>query len=319
MPSTPRRSVAYGQNFLHDRRLVERLVARSSIAGGDLVVEIGPGTGIITERLAGACRQVLAVEKDPLLARRLRERLAQVGAANVALFEGDALAFPLPVSAYKVFASIPFNATAAIVARLTAEPTAPLDAYLVLQREAAARFLGAPRGTLAAALLHPWFEPTIVHRFQRSDFLPAPRVDVVLLRLRKRGPPLVAPDEGERFRDLVAWLYTAWRPTVREALAAAAGREVARRIERAAGIDLARPPASLASEEWLPLVAAAGAAETRLAAAVAGAHRRLRARESDLAKLNRTRTHAHPAAARAPGRARGRAPVVAGQAAADRR
>src|SRR5215510_1463281 len=80
---------------------------------------------------------------------------------------------------------------AAIVSRLTAASNPPRDAYLVVQREAAERFVGKPRPTLVAALLMPWFEASIVHRFRATDFAPAPRVDVVMLRLHKRGPPFV--------------------------------------------------------------------------------------------------------------------------------
>lgn len=190
-----------------------------------------------------------------------------------------------------MFANIPFNATAAIVARVTAEPTAALDAYLVLQREAAERFIGEPRGTLAAALLHPWFEPSVVHRFRRSDFLPAPRVEVALLRLRKRGPPLVGEEEAGRFRDLVSWLYTAWRPTVGEALAVAAGAEAARRMGRQAGLDLGRPPAALANNEWLRLFSAvAGAGAGRLWAEVAGASERHRLRAGGVAEPDDARS-----------------------------
>jgi len=81
-----RRSVRYSQNFLHDRRLVGRLLARSSIGPDDVVYEIGPGRGIITEALAARCRRVVAVEKDPLLAARLQRRFAGWTAY---IFSGD--------------------------------------------------------------------------------------------------------------------------------------------------------------------------------------------------------------------------------------
>jgi 23S rRNA (adenine-N6)-dimethyltransferase len=293
VPSDHRRSVAYGQNFLRRPRLVDRLLARSSVGPDDLVVEIGPGTGIITERLARACRQVLAIERDPVLARRLRDRLAAV--PNVALFEADALAFPLPLTGYKVFANIPFNATAAVVGRLTTAPSPPLDAYLVVQREAALRFLGEPRETLASLLLKPWFEPTLVHRFRRDDFAPVPGVEVVMLRLRKRGPPLVDPGETRRYRDLVVFALTAWRATLRDALAPVVGRDGIRRIERASGIDLGRAPTAVPFVDWRELSAAfAAEADARALGVVAGAEERLRAEQAGLRKWHRTRAPGRP-------------------------
>src|SRR5215213_7675673 len=177
--------IAYAQNFLCSPELVERLLDRSGIGPDDLVIEIGPGRGVITERLAARCRQVLAVEQDPDLAEELRVQFAH--APNVALFAGDFLGFPLPLTTYKVFANIPFNITAAIFGKLTSGNSPPVDAYLTVQREAADRFLGIPRQTLVAVLLQPWFQPTVVHRFLPVDFAPRPGVEVVLLRLRRRS------------------------------------------------------------------------------------------------------------------------------------
>src|ERR687897_2228394 len=79
--------IAYSQNFLRSPRLVERLLDRSGIGADDLVIEIGPGRDVITERLATRCRQVLAVEQDLVLVEELRAQFAH--APNVALFAGD--------------------------------------------------------------------------------------------------------------------------------------------------------------------------------------------------------------------------------------
>src|SRR5688500_18077990 len=71
-------------------------------------------------------------------------------------------------------AAAPFFITTEVVTRLVDAPHPPLDCYLGMQDEAAERFMGEPHGTLWAALLNPWFEPTIVHRFRRADFDPRP-------------------------------------------------------------------------------------------------------------------------------------------------
>lgn len=117
MSTLRNRRVAYSQNVLRGPRLVDRLLDRSGIAADDLVIEIGPGRDVITERLTARCRQVLAVEKDPVVVEALRARLAH--APNVAVFAADFLSLPLPLSTYKVFANIPFTITAAIVGKLT--------------------------------------------------------------------------------------------------------------------------------------------------------------------------------------------------------
>ena len=186
--SRQRTRAALSQNFLRDPRLAEHLVHLAALDANDTVIEIGPGSGVLTGRLARRCRQVLAIEKDATLARRLAQRFAAERA--VAVFAADFLEFPLPSSRYKVFANIPFAITTAIVSKLTTGVSPPEDAWLVMQREAAQRFLGEPGGTLVSALLHPWFTGQIRHHFRRSDFVPQPGVEVVLLHLSRRGEPL---------------------------------------------------------------------------------------------------------------------------------
>lgn len=281
------RRIRFSQNFLRSPRLVDRLLDRSGIAPDDLVIEVGPGRGVITGRLAARCRQVLAVEKDPLLVEELRARFADAG--NVALFAADFLQFPLPMTTYKVFANIPFNVTAAIVGKLTSGASPPVDAYLGMQREAAERFLGTPRETLVAVLLKPWFEPAIVHRFRPSDFAPAPGVDVVLLRLRRRELPLVPPGDAELFGDLAAFAFSAWRPTVADALATILPKRRVRELTRVSGVSLDHPPGDLPFTAWIALTGAFREVAGDRCAAVQGARQRLARQQAGLEKIHRTR------------------------------
>src|SRR5690349_18545175 len=112
MLAADRLELRHSQNFLTNPALIDRLLDGSTIGPDDLVFEIGPGRGAITERLLRRCRRVVAVEKDPLLVRQLRERFA--GCPRLELRQGDALFEPLPREPYKVFASLPFASTAAI-------------------------------------------------------------------------------------------------------------------------------------------------------------------------------------------------------------
>lgn len=288
MSAVRHRRIAYSQNFLHSPRLVDRLLNRSGIVEDDLVIEIGPGRGVITRRLAARCRQVLAVEKDPRLVELLRAHFADAG--NVALFEADFLDFPLPLTAYKVFANIPFNITAAIVGKLTSGSSPPVDAFLGMQREAAERFLGTPRETLAAVLMKPWFDPVVVHQFLPSDFSPAPGVDVVLLRLRRRDSPLIAPEEAAYFGDFVTYLFSAWRPTVRESVSRLVPKRQVVRIEREAGASLDVPPSALPFPAWLALAHAFRDVAGSRATAVQGARQRLDQQQANMKKEHRTRS-----------------------------
>ncbi|HZU77177.1 MAG TPA: rRNA adenine N-6-methyltransferase family protein, partial [Dehalococcoidia bacterium] len=192
---------------------------------------------------------------------------------------------------YKVFASIPFNRTAAIVRALTDAPVPPEDQYLVVQREAAERFSGRPATTLPAVLLHPWFEIGITHRFQRTDFTPVPGVDVVLLRLAKRGPPLVAGARMALYRDFVTAVFTAWQPTVADALRRLGGAAWAERVAATAEVAVCAPPSRLPPADWLSLFEAfARLADVRAQHRVTGAWARLEGQHRRLKKRHRTRT-----------------------------
>ncbi len=285
-----RPSVRYSQNFLRDPQLVVSLLDRSDIAPDATVYEIGPGAGIITEQLAQRYRRVIAIERDSRLAERLQRQFAE--RPNVTIHAGDFLRHPLPRQPYSVFANIPFNITSAIVTKLTSAPNPPNLAYLAMQREAAAMFLGEPHGTLRAALLYPWFEIEIVHRFKRGDFVPAPRVDVVLLRLRKRGPPLVTRADRHAYRDFVTYCFTAWRPMLSGALNDLLTPRQLTRIRRESGCTLDLPPTTLPCEQWLNLFSHTKAiGDERALRAIAGSERQLRQRQKSLQKLHRTRAN----------------------------
>jgi 16S rRNA A1518/A1519 N6-dimethyltransferase RsmA/KsgA/DIM1 with predicted DNA glycosylase/AP lyase activity len=138
----PRQDKLASSRFLHlldeklkSRSLVDKLLDKCDLSRNDIIYEIGPGKGVITERLAQRCRQVIAIEKDALLVDALRAKFAMT--ANIRLHEGDFLEYRLPRGHYKVFANIPFNITSAIVSRFTTAPVPPDDTYLIMQKEAA--------------------------------------------------------------------------------------------------------------------------------------------------------------------------------------
>jgi 23S rRNA (adenine-N6)-dimethyltransferase len=281
------RSLSLSQNFLTSRAVVDRLLTASSIGTGDLVLDLGAGSGIIAERLAQRGCDVVAVEKDPDLAHLLSVRFAHEPLVRV--YRDDARDMTLPHRPYKVFANIPFDATAAIVDRLTHARCPPEDAYLVMQREAAMRFVGRPWGTLIATLLRPWFEPAIVHHFRHADFAPAPHVEVVLLRLHKRGPPLVQIADAQLYRDFVVSMFTAHQRSVVESLGRLVGSLRARRVAAHAGLDSLATPSEIAFECWLEVfntLNSSSALHTR--GTLTGAERRLIRQQRRLHKVHRT-------------------------------
>jgi 16S rRNA A1518/A1519 N6-dimethyltransferase RsmA/KsgA/DIM1 with predicted DNA glycosylase/AP lyase activity len=151
------------QNLFADDRAGRTLVRLADLAVGDRVYDLGAGGGAVTAALlaVGAC--VVAVERDPNLAHKLRARFA---GRPVTVLEDDLLEAPF-APPFKVVANPPFNLTAALMRRILEDRPAPVSATLVLQREAAERYAGV--GRLAALSLgaRPWFDFDIARPFAR--------------------------------------------------------------------------------------------------------------------------------------------------------
>ena len=200
------------QNFLTSGQVIRRVVGLANLRADDHVIEIGPGKGHITGALLLRCGQVTAVELDPVLYTYLQGKFAD--SPNLRLVRGDFLALPLPKGHYKVFANIPFSRTTDIVRKLALSPRPPEEAWLVMEKGAAKRFLGRPHENLSSLSLKPWFEGEVLYHFRREDFHPMPAADAVLLHLKRRPAADLAPAQRG------AWLrFTAARlPATRDTL-----------------------------------------------------------------------------------------------------
>lgn len=259
----PRRQLL-SQNFLHDRKLVAKLVRRSSIGKTDTVLEIGPGKGIITEALLEKAMRVVAVEIDSRLFEKLKTKFSQK--KNLKLIQTDFLDFPLPKFPYKVFANLPFRISSDIVRRLLDAKCPPEESYLIVQKEAAEKLTGE---SLISVLYHPWFEFSIIHHFRRDDFAPRPGVDVVLLKIVKRINPLISDSQKREFQDFVSYVFSRKKPYV---------------------FKLTQNPSEIIPEKWLNIFGQftkSVAREKRLI--VKGAYNKTLADQQKLQKIHRTR------------------------------
>ncbi len=249
---TPRRG-ELSQHFLRSRALASSLVAQASISQHDLVVEIGPGRGMLTSELARRCKQLMAVELDQRLCHQLRERFQ--AAPHVSIVHNDFLRIGLPDAPYKVVGNIPYSRTAAIVRRLIDAPSPPEDAYLVVQREAAERFAGGPYApeTLPSLLLKPWCQAEIVRRLRRTDFDPPPSVDSVVLWLARRGRSLVDPSQRVAYRRFIGSCFGRRGNTIARCLGLEFTRRQIGRLGHNLRFDPSSPPSALSFDQWLGL------------------------------------------------------------------
>ena len=199
------------QNLFAADAPARRLVALAALAPGDLVYDLGAGTGRVTAALAAAGVRVVAVERDPTLAGKLRTRFAREG--RVRVVEGDLADVPF-ASPFKVVANAPFNQTAVLLRRLLFETPGPAGATLVLQREAVWRYTGV-RTSMLSLMAQPWFELRMSEPFARRDFTPAPAVEVAVLHIARRPTPLLALGEAAAWRRFVRAAFDRGRPDAR--------------------------------------------------------------------------------------------------------
>lgn len=266
----------------------------SNISTDDLVVEIGPGKGIITKELLARARQVIAVEKDRGLATHLSS-FANHG--NLTVVVADFLSWSLPQQRYKIFSNIPFNLTTDIVGKITSSPRSADDAYLIMQEAAAHMFAGQPyeNESLKSVRLSVEFDIEVLRGINRTEFYPEPNVNIAFVHFHKRSSPLVAPNHLQCFYDFVAYGYTQWQPTVLDAFKKIFSRTQRKRIEQNFAFATLKPT-KLSTEQWIALFDVyLRYADTRLRPIVDGSELRLKSQQSRITKHHRTRNKSKPA------------------------
>ncbi len=256
----------FGQNFLVREELAERIVEHCRLRDDDVVVEIGPGAGALTPRLAQRARALIAVEKDAGLAAFLREDLE--GWARFELVEGDFLEFDLAAAAAKhgvekliVVGNIPYNVTTPILERVFEQRSVVRTAVLLVQKEYAERLAaaaGSPQyGSLTLfARYHALLEPLM--NIRAPAFWPRPDVDSMLVRAHLRESPPVEAPEALLFR-IIRGAFQQRRKQLANTLESSLGlgRDGVERLGAVAGIDLRRRGETLTLEEFARLARAA--------------------------------------------------------------
>lgn len=194
-----------GQNFLFERGIVQRMVRTAKIGKDDLVVEVGPGLGILTDELLIRAGEVTAIELDRTLAAHVRSQFGS--RAGFKLVEADALRVDLdnvvpPDRAYKVAANLPYGIAAAVIRRLLEARHPPTQLTVMLQREVAERLAATPPDmTILGVATQFYAEPRIAFLVPPTVFIPPPKVESAIAVLDVRSePPLPAADHPLFFR-----------------------------------------------------------------------------------------------------------------------
>lgn len=251
---------ALGQHFLCDSRVAARIAAAAGLTLDDTVVEIGPGRGFLTRRLARLAGRVVAVELDPQLCAELPARLGFPGNlqcvaadARVADLPGLAAAASAPTAGYQVIGNLPYYAANPIIRRTLESAPPPSQALFMVQKEVADSMTAQPGAmTLLSVATQYYAEARLVCAVPPAAFRPPPKVRSAVVRLIPRERPAVDTPDREAFFAVVRAGFAAPRKQLRNSLsqglgiAPGAGGELLAR----AGIDGRRRPATLHLPEW---------------------------------------------------------------------
>ncbi len=255
----PRKSL--GQNFLHDPNMLEKIVHLAELKPDDRVLEVGPGTGLLTERLVKAAREVIAVEVDERLQPVLEDGFAQVN--NVRFIFQDILTVDVPSlfrpDPYVVVANVPYYITSAILRLLLENDHRPRRLVLTMQQEVAERLIAKPDDMSILSVSVQFFgRPQIVARLKPSVFWPRPDVDSAVVRIDTYDKPIVDVPDSDTFFRVVRAGFGQKRKQLKNSISSglAMDAEDAAVLFELAEIDPRRRAETLTLEEWAQLTRA---------------------------------------------------------------
>jgi 16S rRNA (adenine1518-N6/adenine1519-N6)-dimethyltransferase len=249
-----------GQNFLVCEEVLGDIVQAAELKLDDIVVEVGPGLGVLTRELCKRSGKVLAVEKDKRMAEMLEKTAGDF--SNLEIFNEDVFKFRIQKSKiwgdkqakYKVVANIPYYLTSHLVQHFLQSENPPQMMVLMVQWEVAERMVAKPpKMELISVLVQYYANAKIVKKVPRSCFFPEPKVDSAIVKIvREQKPNKI--NEKNFFRIVKAG-FSAKRKTLANALSAGLhlSKENSQAALLAVGIEPSRRAETLSLEEWLKL------------------------------------------------------------------
>jgi 16S rRNA (adenine1518-N6/adenine1519-N6)-dimethyltransferase len=250
-----------GQHFLIDREVLNLITQAAELVPTDVIIEVGPGLGILTGELAKKAGRVIAVELDDKLAAVLKQTLASFN--NVTIINDDVLKFEpgdwlkerKARYSYKVVANLPYYITAPVLRHFLEASAKPQMMIVMVQREVGEAITAKPgEMSLLSVSVQFYGEPRIIGGVPARCFYPSPKVDSAILRVDRRPKSPVADEAG--FFNLVRAGFTAPRKQIVNSLTQGLGMpktDVLSLLE-AAGIMPNRRAETLTLEDWTQLL-----------------------------------------------------------------
>lgn len=246
-----------GQHWLKDEKYLEAMCDAGLVHEHDVVLEIGPGLGTLTEKLFKKRARVIAVEKDEQLASDLQHKFSDSG-DYVQIVSGDILEFDLTrlPSDYKVVANIPYYLTSNLMRVLSESKNPPKLIALLVQKEVAERIAARPgEMSLLSVSTQAYYEPHLEEVVPARFFTPPPKVDSQIVQLTRRFEPAFSSLPSKDFFRVVKAGFSSRRKTLENSLSGGMQMEKdrTRQILEQAGINPSARPQDLSLEDWVKL------------------------------------------------------------------
>ena len=259
MSKYPRPKKRYGQNFLHDKRIIYRIVNAANVSPQDSVLEIGPGRGHLTEALASKGANVVAIEADKDLTDGPLRRFDNM--ERVRIIQADAAEFPIEEiyaipRSYKLVANLPFNVGSHILRNLICSENRPSVAVVMLQKEVAKNVAATSgRMGLLSVIIQTYSKAKVVFSVPASAFTPTPKVSASVLLLETYREPLIKTHEYLEFFKFAAAGFASPRKQIHNSFATGLSVSLAtsKNLLTNCGIDYSRRPGTLSVPEWIEL------------------------------------------------------------------
>ena len=244
-----------GQHWLRDRDVLAHIADQAELTSEDTVLEIGPGLGTLTSELLRRSKQVIAVEFDSELARKLP---SQFPGKNLQVINEDILKFDLTSlpAGYKVVANVPYYITSKIVQMLMTTNNKPSITVLLVQKEVAQRLAAKPgQMSILAVSAQVFADVTLGNVVKAELFTPPPKVDSQVVILRTRQNSFFAELNEEKFFNVVKAGFSAKRKKLRSSLAGGLkiSKSEAEQILISVGISPDVRAEALTLENWVKL------------------------------------------------------------------
>jgi 16S rRNA (adenine1518-N6/adenine1519-N6)-dimethyltransferase len=250
-----------GQHFLKSERALSAIVDAGGPTGNDLVLEIGPGQGVLTERLMRFAGKVIAIEKDDFLFEELKEKYArEIEAGKLDLIHGDILDFDPNVLRFykdlefKIIANIPYNITGAILEKFLTAEYQPETIVLLVQDEVAKRIVARDgKESILSISVRAYGKPLYIDKVLAGSFVPAPTVDSAIIAIEGISKDFFHNFNEKAFFQLLKAGFQSKRKKLSSNLSNIVPKERVLSAFEALGLDENARAEEISSETWQKL------------------------------------------------------------------